>query len=126
MTDLYIGMMSGTSLDGVDAVLVRFDDAGRPAPLADHVVPYPDAVKQAVLALQPAAMTSCTARKPWPTGWRRFTPRPRASCCRSPAAARRTSAPSPAMARPCAMRRTTATRSRSAIWPSWPSWPVST
>ncbi|WP_046166756.1 anhydro-N-acetylmuramic acid kinase [Chromobacterium vaccinii] len=53
MTDLYIGMMSGTSLDGVDAVMVRFDDAGRPRPLADHVVPYPADVKSAVLALQP-------------------------------------------------------------------------
>ncbi|AXE33289.1 anhydro-N-acetylmuramic acid kinase [Chromobacterium phragmitis] len=53
MTDLYIGMMSGTSLDGVDAVLVRFDETGRPALLADHVLPYPAAIKQAVLALQP-------------------------------------------------------------------------
>ncbi|UTH73599.1 anhydro-N-acetylmuramic acid kinase [Chromobacterium sp. IIBBL 290-4] len=53
MNELYIGMMSGTSLDGVDAVLVRFDPAGQPALLADHAVPYPDAIKQAVLALQP-------------------------------------------------------------------------
>ncbi|OHX19514.1 anhydro-N-acetylmuramic acid kinase [Chromobacterium sphagni] len=53
MSDLYIGMMSGTSLDGVDAVLVRFDAAGRPTLLADHAIPYPDEVKAEVLALQP-------------------------------------------------------------------------
>ncbi|QEL55197.1 anhydro-N-acetylmuramic acid kinase [Chromobacterium paludis] len=52
MNDLYIGMMSGTSLDGVDAVLARFDSAGRPTLLADHALPYPAAIKAEVLALQ--------------------------------------------------------------------------
>jgi anhydro-N-acetylmuramic acid kinase len=53
MNDLYIGMMSGTSLDGVDAVLARFDEAGRPELLADHALPYPAEIKADVLALQP-------------------------------------------------------------------------
>ncbi|WP_047249742.1 anhydro-N-acetylmuramic acid kinase [Chromobacterium subtsugae] len=53
MSELYIGMMSGTSLDGVDAVLARFDAEGRPELLAEHALPYPDEVKAEVLALQP-------------------------------------------------------------------------
>jgi len=50
-----IGMMSGTSLDGVDAALVRFDDTGRPSVEADAFVAYPPEIRQAVLALQPVA-----------------------------------------------------------------------
>ena len=34
--ELYIGLMSGTSLDGVDAVLVRFGGPGRAVELLDH------------------------------------------------------------------------------------------
>ncbi|MDH3990735.1 MAG: anhydro-N-acetylmuramic acid kinase, partial [Gammaproteobacteria bacterium] len=28
MTDHYIGLMSGTSMDGIDAVIATFDDTG--------------------------------------------------------------------------------------------------
>jgi anhydro-N-acetylmuramic acid kinase len=47
--DLFIGLMSGTSLDGVDAVVVALQPA--PRLLASHGLPYPDALRQALLAL---------------------------------------------------------------------------
>lgn len=53
MTDLYIGLMSGTSLDGVDAVLASFSAAG-PAPvqLLAHVqAPLPPSLREELLAL---------------------------------------------------------------------------
>ena len=40
MSDLYIGLMSGTCLDGIDAVLVRFHGE-RPELLASHAQPWP-------------------------------------------------------------------------------------
>ncbi|BEV71135.1 MULTISPECIES: anhydro-N-acetylmuramic acid kinase [unclassified Paludibacterium] len=52
MEELYIGMMSGTSLDGVDAVLVAFDAEGRLSLRGDHALPYPPALRSEVLALQ--------------------------------------------------------------------------
>lgn len=44
MTELYIGLMSGTSMDGVDAVLV--DLAGRPRLLAAASISYPPALRK--------------------------------------------------------------------------------
>lgn len=49
--ELFVGLMSGTSLDGVDAALVRFDDEG-PLCLATEFRPFPDAVRAEALALQ--------------------------------------------------------------------------
>ena len=46
----FIGLMSGTSMDGVDAVLARMAD-GRPALLAHVCLPYPDGLRAECLAL---------------------------------------------------------------------------
>lgn len=52
MNERLIGLMSGTSLDGVDAVLVRFDEQGAPSVEADHFVAYPPRLREQALALQ--------------------------------------------------------------------------
>lgn len=50
----YIGLMSGTSMDGVDAVLVAMHGSRWHAAEAHAFLPYPDDLKQRLLALQPA------------------------------------------------------------------------
>lgn len=49
--ELFVGLMSGTSLDGVDAALVRFDNEG-PRCLATRFRPFPDQIRAEALALQ--------------------------------------------------------------------------
>ncbi|WP_174875128.1 anhydro-N-acetylmuramic acid kinase [Vogesella oryzae] len=51
MSAIFIGLMSGTSLDGVDAVVVQFD-ADSMQLLGEAFVPYPPSVCEQVLALQ--------------------------------------------------------------------------
>lgn len=50
MSERYIGIMSGTSMDGIDAVLVDFAEQ-TPRLLAKHHQSYPQALRQALLAL---------------------------------------------------------------------------
>ncbi len=50
MGELYIGLMSGTSLDGVDAALVEFEGNALSC-IATHTEPYTPGLRAAVLAL---------------------------------------------------------------------------
>jgi len=50
MTDFYIGLMSGTSADGIDAVLVDFSQA-EPRLIATHYTPYSQTLREKILAL---------------------------------------------------------------------------
>lgn len=49
--ELFVGLMSGTSLDGVDAALVSFDGS-RPRCMATRFVPFSDRLRDEALALQ--------------------------------------------------------------------------
>nr|CAI78477.1 hypothetical protein [uncultured beta proteobacterium] len=50
-TEHYVGLMSGTSLDGVDAVLAEIGSTGQPRLLQTHYLPYSDALRARLLAL---------------------------------------------------------------------------
>lgn len=49
---LFIGLMSGTSLDGVDAALVEFNDNQQLRVLYTHFLSYPSSLRTEILALQ--------------------------------------------------------------------------
>ena len=52
MNELFIGLMSGTSLDGMDAVLVNFGEKPQDIKIMGHsYVPYEDTLKEALLRL---------------------------------------------------------------------------
>lgn len=49
-SDLYVGLISGTSVDGVDCALVQFDQ-DQPTLLCSHFKPSPDDLRQRVLQI---------------------------------------------------------------------------
>ena len=51
-TQLYIGIMSGTSMDGADAVLIRMQGNQWQGALAHAFTPYSDDLRQELLNLQ--------------------------------------------------------------------------
>ena len=52
---LYIGLMSGTSLDGIDAALVDIDSQGRSQLLGNHYLPYERDLKNELFSLSQAS-----------------------------------------------------------------------
>ena len=50
-TGYYIGMMSGTSLDGMDAVICQFDNSDNDKIVATHSKPFPEHLRDTLLAL---------------------------------------------------------------------------
>lgn len=51
MLERFIGLMSGTSADGVDAVVARFESGRFDGIEASHHLPHPSALRQALIAL---------------------------------------------------------------------------
>ena len=60
----YLGVMSGTSLDGLDIALI--DQGERTRLLASHYIPMPDSLRQELLSARQAKTNSRV--RPWPSG----------------------------------------------------------
>ena len=63
-TQLYIGIMSGTSMDGADAVLIRTQGSRWLGAEAHAFTPYSDTLKAGLLDLQKPIWSGATTLKP--------------------------------------------------------------
>ena len=64
MSGLFVGLMSGTSLDAVDGALVRFD-AGQPETLRFASAPIPCELRAELLALQSPSVDEIDRAEGW-------------------------------------------------------------
>jgi anhydro-N-acetylmuramic acid kinase len=66
---LYLGLLSGTSMDGVDACIVDFADDGAAKLIAHHTIPYPSTLLDELRALMqpdaPSAMSRVARTDAW-------------------------------------------------------------
>jgi anhydro-N-acetylmuramic acid kinase len=85
MTDLYIGLMSGTSLDGADGVLVDFS-GDKLRVVAAATESFSDAFRAELLALNTPPTTNCTAPPSPATRSPRCMPRSCTPCSPRPEA----------------------------------------
>ena len=60
-TKLFIGLMSGTSGDAVDATLVAVESEGRMTSIASHSLAIPETVKRRIFAIQTGTDTRIQA-----------------------------------------------------------------
>ncbi len=54
---LFLGLISGTSADGIDVALVRFDASHAPEPIAARTFAYAPALREEILAVSQAAVS---------------------------------------------------------------------
>jgi len=98
----YVGLMSGTSLDGVDGVLVAF--AGGVLRVEAHAfTPFAPGLRAELLALNTSGHDELHRAALAGNAWRGFTPTSFTRCWNGRGEARPPSWPSAPMARPCAI-----------------------
>jgi len=68
-SSLYLGLISGTSADGIDAALVRFEN-DRPRLVAALTHPWPDDLRERILRVAQDEERLCHRRRCtlWPKG----------------------------------------------------------